>query len=60
MEDPKKKPTQDAQLSEDELKKVAGGSDTSKTRLDALNGQDGSVEDIQQARLERMDARGKR
>ena len=57
MEDPKKKPTQDAQLSEDELKNVAGGNDASKRPLKQQNSQDGSVEDIQQARLERMDIR---
>ena len=59
MKDQEKKPTQDAQLSEDELKKVAGGSDTSKSRLRNLNDQDGSVENIQEARPERMDARNK-
>ncbi len=59
MEDQEKKPTQDAQLSEDELKSVAGGNDANKQRLNDLNSQGGSVEDIQEARLERMDARGK-
>lgn len=58
MEDQKKKPTKDAQLSEDELKKVAGGSDASKN-LKHQNSQDGSVDNIQEARLERMDDRGK-
>lgn len=59
MEDQEKKPTQDAQLSEDELRKVAGGNDANKQRLDRLNSQDGSVENVQEARLERMDARDK-
>ena len=59
MEDQEKRPTQDAQLSEDELKQVAGGNDANKQRLDNLNSQGGSVDDIQEARLERMDARSK-
>ena len=48
---------QDAQLSDEALKDVAGGKDIHKRRLEALDTSTKSVENIQQERLDALDAR---
>lgn len=50
---------QNAQLSEDETKDVAGGNSIQKRRLEALDARDSSkgIDNIQKARLEALDAR---
>ena len=55
MENQDKNVTNDAQLSEDQLKDVAGGKDIHKRRLEHLDNQTKSVDDIQETRLERLD-----
>ena len=60
MEEQKKDVVQqDAQLSDDELKEVAGGADIQKRRLEHLDNQsksgDKSVDDVQKTRLEHLD-----
>ncbi len=47
--------TQDAQLSDDELQEVAGGSNVQKLRLEHLDNQTKSVDDIQKTRIEKLD-----
>lgn len=47
------------QLSEDELKEVAGGTDVHKRRLEHLDNQTKSVENIQETRLEHLDSQTK-
>ncbi|MEM9089553.1 MAG: hypothetical protein AAGC93_12500 [Cyanobacteria bacterium P01_F01_bin.53] len=46
--------TKDVQLSEDELKEVAGGTDVHKRRLEHLDNQSKSVDDIQKTRLDQL------
>ena len=55
MQEQDKNVSQDAQLSDDELKEVAGGKDIQKTRLDQLDSQTKSVDDVQETRLEQLD-----
>lgn len=43
------------QLSEDQLKEVAGGKDIQKRRLEHLDNQTKSVDNIQETRLEHLD-----
>mgnify|MGYP001796903155 FL=1 len=43
------------ELSEDQLKEVAGGTDVHKRRLEHLDNQTKSVENIQEPRLEQLD-----
>ncbi len=46
--------SKDVQLSEDELKEVAGGTDVHKRRLEHLDNQSKSVDDIQKTRLDQL------
>jgi len=46
---------QDQELSEDQLKDVAGGKDVHKRRLEHLDNQTKSVDNIQETRLEHLD-----
>ncbi|MEL6355041.1 MAG: hypothetical protein AAFR58_25350 [Cyanobacteria bacterium J06627_28] len=56
MSEQNKKPdAPETQLSEDELKEVAGGKNVHQRRLDHLDSQSKSVEDIQETRLEHLD-----
>ena len=50
--------SKDVQLSEDELKEVAGGTDIHKQRLEHLDSRSKSVDDIQKTRLEHLDTSG--
>ncbi|MEM8501654.1 MAG: hypothetical protein AAF716_00705 [Cyanobacteria bacterium P01_D01_bin.1] len=59
MAEENKNVTQDAELSEDQLKEVAGGKDIQKTRLEHLDNQTKSVDDIQETRLEHLDSQTK-
>lgn len=59
MEEQSKNISQDAQLSEDELKEVAGGNDIQKQRLEHLDNQSKSVDDIQKTRLDHLDSQSK-
>ena len=45
----------ETQLSEDELKEVSGGKDVHKRRLEHLDNQSKSIENIQETRLEHLD-----
>ncbi|MBE9064406.1 hypothetical protein [cf. Phormidesmis sp. LEGE 11477] len=45
----------DTELSDDQLKDVAGGNDVHKTRLEHLDNQTKSVENVQETRLEHLD-----
>lgn len=45
----------DEQLSEDQLKEVSGGKNVHERRLDHLDNQTKSVEDIQETRLDQLD-----
>lgn len=47
--------TKDVQLSEDELKEVAGGNSVHKQRLEHLDNQTKSVDNVQETRLEQLD-----
>ncbi|MGB3571916.1 MAG: hypothetical protein WA783_04855 [Phormidesmis sp.] len=55
MAEENKSVSQDEQLSEDQLKEVAGGKNIQQRRLDHLDNQSKSVEDIQETRLEHLD-----
>ncbi|MGC1308740.1 MAG: hypothetical protein WA885_16060 [Phormidesmis sp.] len=56
MADPKDvKGTDETQLSEDELKDVAGGANIQQRRLEHLDTQSKSVEDVQKTRLDQLD-----
>ncbi|MEO0769615.1 MAG: hypothetical protein AAFY72_09305 [Cyanobacteria bacterium J06649_4] len=55
MENQDKNVSNDAQLSEDQLKEVAGGKNVQQRRLEHLDNQTKSVDDIQETRLERLD-----
>ena len=46
---------QEAQLSEDQLKEVAGGKDIHKRRIEQLDSSTKSVENVQETRLEELD-----
>jgi len=55
MEDQNKTPQVDEQISEEQLKEVAGGKNIHKLRLEHLDNQTKAVEDIQTTRLEHLD-----
>lgn len=55
MQEQDKTVSQDAQLSDDELKEVAGGNNIQKTRLDQLDNQTKSVDNVQKTRLDQLD-----
>lgn len=55
MEDQTKTPQVDEQISDDQLKEVAGGNNVHKLRLEHLDNQTKAVEDIQSTRLEHLD-----
>lgn len=59
MADDKKTNATDDQISDEQLKDVAGGNKIQKKRLDALDSRDSSksVEDIQKTRLDALDSR---
>jgi hypothetical protein len=59
MEEQEKNLAQDAQLSDDELKEVAGGTDVHKRRLEQLDNQTKGVDNVQKTRIEGLDARNK-
>ncbi len=59
MQEQDKTVSQDDQLSDDELKEVAGGNNIQKTRLDQLDSQSKSVDDIQKTRLDQLDSQTK-
>jgi len=50
---------QDEQLSEEQLKDVAGGKNIQERRLEHLDSQTKSVDDIQETRLEHLDTQTK-
>lgn len=54
-EEIKKTNTPETQLSEDELKEVAGGKNVHQRRIDHLDNQSKSIENIQETRLEHLD-----
>ena len=55
MEDSKKAPETEEQLSEDQLKDVAGGKGVHAQRLEHLDNQTKSVDNIQETRLDQLD-----
>ena len=55
MEEQNKNVVQDAQLSDDDLKEVAGGANLQQRRLEHLDNQTKSVDDVQKTRLEHLD-----
>ncbi|MEL6470353.1 MAG: hypothetical protein AAFP20_22100 [Cyanobacteria bacterium J06614_10] len=59
MEEQNKNVSNDAQLSEDQLKEVAGGKNIQQRRLEHLDNQTKSVDDIQETRLEHLDSQTK-
>ncbi|MEL6158613.1 MAG: hypothetical protein AAFR18_05260 [Cyanobacteria bacterium J06627_32] len=60
MEEQNKNVSNDnAQLSEDQLKEVAGGKNIQQRRLEHLDNQTKSVENIQETRLEHLDTQTK-
>lgn len=46
--------TKDVQLSEDELKEVAGGKNIQQQRLEQLDNSTKSVDDVQKTRLDQL------
>lgn len=58
MEEQNKKAT-DEQLSDDQLKDVAGGNKLQEQRLEHLDNQSKSVKDIQAERLDQLDQSNK-
>ncbi len=59
MSDDKKTNPAEGQISDEQLKDVAGGNKIQKTRLEALDSRDSSksVEDIQKTRLDALENR---
>ncbi|MEM9945232.1 MAG: hypothetical protein AAF810_04125 [Cyanobacteria bacterium P01_D01_bin.36] len=55
MAEQDKKVTQNEELSEDQLKEVAGGKDVHQRRIEHLDNQTKSVDNVQEARLEHLD-----
>ena len=53
------KSVSDEQLSDDQLKDVAGGNKVQEQRLEHLDNQSKSVKDIQSERLDQLDQRTK-
>ncbi|MEM6867274.1 MAG: hypothetical protein AAGB19_01350 [Cyanobacteria bacterium P01_F01_bin.3] len=55
MAEQDKKVTQSEELSEDQLKEVAGGKNVHQRRIEHLDNQTKSVDDVQETRLEHLD-----
>ncbi|MGD1864567.1 MAG: hypothetical protein ACFB0D_08430 [Phormidesmis sp.] len=55
MAEQDKKVTQNEELSEDQLKEVAGGKDVHQRRIEHLDNQTKSVDNVQETRLEHLD-----
>ena len=59
MAEENKNVTQDEQLSEEQLQEVSGGKNVHNRRLEHLDNQTKSVDDIQETRLEQLDSQTK-
>ncbi|MEL6901025.1 MAG: hypothetical protein AAFP07_08760 [Cyanobacteria bacterium J06606_4] len=57
MENQSKQNPTDVQLSDDQLQEVAGGKNVHQRRIEHLDSQTKSVDDIQKTRLEGLDER---
>lgn len=55
MSEKENKVTNKEELSDDQLKSVAGGKDIQKRRLEHLDNQSKSVDNIQETRLDHLD-----
>jgi len=55
MAEQDKKVIQNEELSEDQLKEVAGGKDVHQRRIEHLDNQTKSVDNVQETRLEHLD-----
>lgn len=59
MAEENKNMTPDEQLSDEQLKEVSGGKNVHQRRIDHLDTQSKSVEDIQDTRLDQLDSQTK-